>query len=215
MPNVIRGPGISEVIANAYGTQNSRKNYPAENFLLVDKEGNRKFPFKDPETGAIHSELLRSAIARAGQYKYAEVEEKARKLYDTHCAKKDKDLIFKVAKDEFEGIVLGIVASPDEPPDQAGHVLTKEAIQDMCWEYNKNFAVLKYRHGMGLTKEEAVILESYIAPTEFTINGVVVKEGTWLQRVQLVSEELKQQVKSGFIKGLSLGGYIIEAEEIL
>jgi hypothetical protein len=213
MPNVTKDARISDATRSAYGTQNRRGDYPEGHFLLVEG-GNRKFPYKDPQTGAIDCALLRGAITRAAQYNYPEVEKKAQALYKTHCADKDKDFNFKVLKDEMQGIVLGVVASPDEPPDEAGHVLDKEAIEEMCWEYNKNFAVLKYRHTMGLTKDEAVILESYIAPVAFELNGIKIKEGTWLQRVQLISQELKDQVKSGLIKGLSLGGYIIDSEPI-
>ncbi len=212
MPNVMRGIGISETILSAYGTQGRRKDYPDDNFLLVDKDGNRKFPYRDPETGAIHLQLLRSSIKQAIMFHYKDVEDKATDLYAKHCAEKDKELEFKIIKEEFQGIILGIVASPDEPPDQAGHTLTKEAIQEMCWEYNKNFAILKYRHGMGLTKDEAVILESYIAPCALELEGKKVKEGAWLQRIQLLSDELKSQVKSGILKGLSLGGYIIDSK---
>jgi hypothetical protein len=214
MPNVTRNAGIPDSILNSYSTQNNRKSYPAGHFLLIDSEGNRKFPVKDPETGALHCGLIRHAIQRASQFGYAEVKTKAENLYQTHCVSKDKDLSFKVMKEDLQGIVLGIVASPDEPPDQDGHVLTKEAIEEMCWEYNKNFAILKYRHSMGLTKEEAVTLESYIAPCNLMINGHEIKEGAWLMRVQLIDPKLKEQVKDGVIKGLSLGGYIIDSEEI-
>jgi hypothetical protein len=215
MPNMTKE--MPKHYAEAYGTQTRRKTRPENYFLLVD-EGNRKFPYRDPSTGEISCELLRTAITRAAQYGYKEVEEKAKSLYDIHFKEKQKELRFVVAKD-FQGIVLGIVAEPDAKPDVDGHTISKEAVQSTCWEYNKNFQTIAYRHSQRFTKDEAQLLESYIAPVDFEIEKPdgskgIIKEGTWLMRWEIYSPELKEQVKSGFIKGFSLGGFIEALEPI-
>ncbi len=215
MPNITKEMPSS--FREAYGTQSRRASKPENYFLLVEN-GSKKFPYRDPQTGEISQELLRTAIMRAGQYGYDAIKEKAQSLYDTHCSENRKELRFVVAK-EFEGIVLGIVASPDEEPDSDGHTISKEAIQDACWEYNKNFQTIAYRHANRFIKDEAQLLESYIAPVDFSIvkadgSTQTIKEGTWLMRWQIHSAALKEQVKSGFIKGFSLGGYIDEVEPL-
>jgi len=68
--------------------QSVRDELPADYFLLPSE---RKFPYKEwkgPNKGAINCNGLRAAISRAAQHGYAEVERKARELYERHCAVK-------------------------------------------------------------------------------------------------------------------------------
>lgn len=60
-----------------------RKKVPASHFLLPKE---RKFPYKNKD-GSINCRLLKAAISRAAQHGYPEVEKKARRLYQRHCAK--------------------------------------------------------------------------------------------------------------------------------
>jgi len=68
--------------------QSIRDELPADYFLLPSE---RKFPYREwkgPNKGAINCNGLRAAITRAAQHGYAEVERKARELYERHCAVK-------------------------------------------------------------------------------------------------------------------------------
>jgi len=60
-----------------------RKKVPASHFLLPKE---RKFPYRNKD-GSINCRLLKAAISRAAQHGYSEVEKKARRLYQRHCAK--------------------------------------------------------------------------------------------------------------------------------
>ena len=203
MPNVIKTRTIPEYIREAYLTQKRRREYPRSYFLYIDEQGNRKFPVRDPKTGAYHCGLIRAALTRAGQYKYAQVEQKARELYQRYCAKK-KEFVAKEVKGEM---VLGVVLAPGEK-DADGDVFTKEEIEKACWDYNTNFFNVAYRHGVMLTKEEAELLESYIAPVDMEINGEKVPAGTWLQRWRVKDEGLRKKIADGEIVGFSIGGWI-------
>jgi hypothetical protein len=198
---------ISDTTRKAYATQKLRQKYDKSYFLLVDSNGDRKFPIKNPETGELDAALLRAAITRAAQYGYNDVEKKAQKLYEENfSAKKDLNLEI-LEKDSIKGEeVFGIVLMPDTP-DAEGDTFTKEAIREACFEFNKDFLNQTYRHQQFLNKEKAAIVESYIAPVEFTLDGKVVKEGTWLMRSRIFDENLKKDVKNGVIKGFSVGGY--------
>ena len=50
------------------------------------------------------------------------------------------------------------------------------------------------------------ILESYLAPTNFDMNGSKIKKGTWLLAVRIVSNDLWRKVNQGELRGFSIGG---------
>jgi len=50
------------------------------------------------------------------------------------------------------------------------------------------------------------VLESYLAPTDFSVGELAVKKGTWLLAVRVLSDELWERVKSGDLTGFSIGG---------
>ena len=212
MPNVIRTKTIPERIRHAYLTQKRRKAYSMDYFLYIDDVGDRKFPYRDPDTGGIHCGLLKAAITRAAQYGYSWVEERAILLYKKYCKvkKEHKDYDIKICK-EFEGIVLGIVAMPGIV-DKQGDEITKEAIEKACWEYNTEYGAVFYRHGMPLTSKEVELLESYVAPTDMKIGEHDVPAGTWLVRVKINDDKIKKEVLDGNIQGFSMGGIVIDGE---
>jgi hypothetical protein len=57
-----------------------------------------------------------------------------------------------------------------------------------------------------------MIVESYLAPTDLTINGQVVKQGAWLLGVRW-SEPMWAKIKAGERTGLSMFGYATRVEE--
>jgi len=208
MPNVIRSSTIPESIYNAYNTQAKRREHPASYFLLVDSNGNRKFPYRDPSSGAIHCGLLRAAMSRAGQYKYQDVEEKARNIYEKSCKSKEKEFAVKMLETKGEE-VFGIVYAPDEK-DADGDEMDASVIQSACYEYNTFFRNTMYRHKLPLNSDQVVLLESYIAPIDMKVNEVDIKAGSWLQRWQIKDPKLQEQIRNGDIVGFSLGGFVIE-----
>lgn len=208
MPNVIRTSTIPSNIYDAYNTQAKRKAFPDSYFLLVDAAGNKKFPYRSPKDGAIHCGLLSAAMSRAGQYKYTEVETKARALYTEHCASKEKELGFKLCEVNGEEI-FGVVYAPDEK-DADGDEMSSEVLTAACYEYNTFFRSTLYRHKIALSTDQVILLESYIAPTDMKVNELDIKKGSWVQRWQIKDSDLKEQIKNGHIVGFSLGGFVLE-----
>ena len=223
MPNVIKGK-VSKSIREAYLTQRRRRAYPYDYFLLVEDDGTRKFPYREPESGKLHCGLLRAAITRAAQYGYGWVEDVARSKYKKYCkTKKEFDdepgkefkeehqlrIIKEGSSDDFKGFVTGIVAEPDTE-DAHGDVLTKDAIREAAYKYLENFQNIKYRHGRVLTKDQVALVESYVAPVDMAFGEEVVKEGSWLQTLHVKDEKLRKEIQEEKITGFSLGGWVEE-----
>jgi hypothetical protein len=209
VPNVSKDKLIPDYITEAYLTQKRRREYPASYFLQVTPEGERKFPVKDPKTGNYHYGLVRAAITRAAQYHYPEIEKKAKAIFDRYFKKK-KDISLSVLEKDVEGKeVFGIVLVPDQE-DGDGDSYTKEAVREACYEFNKDFMNQSYRHNHMLTKNQVSIIESYVAPCEMKFGERVVKDGTWLMRSAVNDVALREEVKTGKLKGFSIGGFGVE-----
>ena len=94
--------------------QSVRDELPADYFLLPSE---RKFPYREwqgANKGAISCNALRAAITRAAQHGYAEVERKARELYNRHCKKKEACKCCK--GDGMEEEVKKMEEAPKEEP---------------------------------------------------------------------------------------------------
>lgn len=105
--------------------------------------------------------------------------------------------------DEERQIVLGIVLEPLSV-DAQEDIMIPRHIEDTAHDFLANHRVVGFRH-----KEEAdaVVVESYIAPVDFELNGDTVKKGSWLLGVYIKDKDLWQSVKDGEINGFSIGGF--------
>jgi len=144
----------------------------------------------------------------------------------THCARhggsfemakekeKAKDVGFLKADDEKQ-IVYGIVFEPEFvfDPDQnfeEPQTISKEDIEDAAHDY-----LINLRKGAGQSHQKLShrvpvdqhtdIVESYVAPVDFKVNGMLVKEGTWIIGMKIYDKDLWQQTKES-ITGFSAGG---------
>jgi len=52
---------------------------------------------------------------------------------------------------------------------------------------------------------KADVVESYIAPQDFTINDQTVKKGSWVMSVKVHCPDLWEQIKAGEVTGFSIG----------
>jgi len=212
MPNVVKGK-ISDRIRKAYLTQKRRRDYPKSYFLLPEE---RKFPYRDPDSGAIHCGLVRAAITRAAQYGYRSIEEKARNIYTKYCKETVKKDFEPILKDAEGKEVFGAVLVPGKE-DMDGHTFTEEEIRKMCYEFNIAFQQLGYRHLFLLNEGEAQILESYLLPVDAEISlpdgeTKSYPKGTWMLRARVVDPDLARRIASGEVVGWSIGGVMFKEE---
>lgn len=106
--------------------------------------------------------------------------------------------------DGDERIAYGIVLEP-ETCDSQKEIYSAEEIRSAAHEYMEHF-----RHA-GLMHQTRIdgrvrILESFIAPADFEIEGVRVKRGTWLMAMRIVDDKLWEAVKEKRLTGFSIGG---------
>ncbi len=115
-----------------------------------------------------------------------------------------KDLtVFK--KDREKQIVYGILFEPDYV-DAQGDFVSKEDIEEAAHNYLLTSRTIKFSHQEDISDQVSVV-ESYIAPVDFEMNGMSIKEGTWIVALKIWSEELWNATENQIV-GLSPGGYL-------
>ena len=99
-------------------------------------------------------------------------------------------------------IVYGVVSEPDTI-DLQGDRLSKEEIVKACHKFMLTSQRIGKEHE-GPAKAD--IIESYIAPMDFTCGGQTVRKGSWVMAVKIHDPELWSAVKNGDITGFSIAG---------
>lgn len=105
---------------------------------------------------------------------------------------------------EEEHYILGVVLEP-EVLDSQGDIYSADEIRKSAHMFMQNFANIGLQHN-GHINDKAKILESYIAPTDFSLNEQTIRKGTWLLGARILDDELWQSIKKGEITGWSIGG---------
>lgn len=113
----------------------------------------------------------------------------------------------KVAKAGTAGderYVLGIVLEPDIV-DAQKDTYSADEIRQAEHKFMDEYRNMGLMH-KDLVNEQVRILESYLAPVDFDLNGVSIKKGTWLMAVRVLDDTLWDAVKKGKLTGYSIGG---------
>lgn len=98
--------------------------------------------------------------------------------------------------------VLYVAMCPDEV-DLHGDVTTADEVRKACHNFNMHCMKANLFHLV--ETDTFTINESYIAPTDFILGEKIVKAGTWLVNLQVLSDDVWALVKSGNINGVSIG----------
>lgn len=127
----------------------------------------------------------------------------------TKTEKRSLRILTQKADDEAkpERYVLGIVLEP-ETVDAQQDIYSDAEIRQTAHKFMEDFRVIGLMH-KGAVNDKVKILESYLAPADFEVDGVPVKKGTWLMGVRVLDDELWESVKSGELSGFSIGGSAI------
>jgi len=110
--------------------------------------------------------------------------------------------VFK--KDREKQIVYGVVFEPDYV-DAHNEFVSKEDIEEAAHQYLISSKTIKLSHTDDISEAVSVV-ESYLAPVDFELNDMFIKEGTWIVALKIWDAELWQET-DGNIVGLSAGGY--------
>jgi hypothetical protein len=106
-----------------------------------------------------------------------------------------------------ERFVYGIVLEP-ETVDAQQDIYSADEIRNAAHAFMEKFRTMGFMH-KGAINDKVKILESFIAPVDFEVDGAPVKKGTWVMAVKVVDDELWTAVKGGDITGFSIGGSAI------
>ncbi|OWV38882.1 phage portal protein [Bacillus spizizenii] len=101
-----------------------------------------------------------------------------------------------------EKLVYGIVYEPDTV-DAHGDFMTATEIEKAAHGFLKDARQIDKQHDFQGGVGEVV--ESYVAPADFEMNGETIKKGSWVL-VTKASEEVWEQIKKGEITGYSMAG---------
>ena len=112
--------------------------------------------------------------------------------------------VFAKADDKDEHIVYGIVYEPDTV-DAQGDKASAEEIQKAAYHFMENNPTFKVMHKGKAVKVK--VLESYIAPTDFSIEKRTVKKGSWVLVTRINDKKLWKDIKEGKFTGYSMAGY--------
>jgi len=102
-------------------------------------------------------------------------------------------------------IVWGIVYEPNKV-DSQGDFATADEIEKACHGFLRDYNQIGLMHEDTLSKQQAVTVESYIAPMDFVLGNEIVKQGSWVMAVHIQHNDIWQKVKTGEIAAFSMGG---------
>jgi hypothetical protein len=119
--------------------------------------------------------------------------------------------VTKLLKTAEERFVLGIVLVPEER-DSQGDIYSHDEVRKAAHEYMEKAGHLGKQHSEIVTGK-LKILETFVAPAEFTQDEVTIAKGTWLMGIRVVDDELWSDVKKGAFTGFSIGGAAHRAPE--
>lgn len=108
-----------------------------------------------------------------------------------------------------ERIVMGIVYEPDTE-DSQGDWATEEEIRKAAYTFMESEQAFKINHDADAAIH---ILESYIAPVDFTVGEEQVKKGSWLLGSRVVDEDVWEKIETGVYSGYSMAGDALRIEE--
>jgi uracil-DNA glycosylase family 4 len=108
-----------------------------------------------------------------------------------------------IKADDEQQIATGIVLEPNTI-DAHGDEISADEIEKAAHFFMKNSRTIGDSHKK---KAPADLIESYIAPDDFTLNGQKIKKGTWMISVKILDDKLWKLVKAGFYTGFSVGGF--------
>lgn len=124
--------------------------------------------------------------------------------------------ILKADSSQDERYVLGIVLEPNNgkdgaplDPDAQKDIYDALEIQATAHAFMSDFQQIGLMHERLISKGVR-ILESYIAPVDFEIEGRYgrqqVRKGSWLLALRILSDAVWSDIKDGTLTGFSIGG---------
>jgi len=103
-----------------------------------------------------------------------------------------------------EHIVCGVVYEPDVE-DAQGDKANEVEICKAAYQFMEEVQAFRVMHKG--KKVKVKVLESYIAPVDFTVAKQSIKKGSWILTVRVLDKKIWKAVKDGELTGFSMAGY--------
>ena len=98
---------------------------------------------------------------------------------------------------------MGVVLEPDTM-DAQGDIIDKETIEVAAHKFLVDARTVGNRH---VEKASADVVESFIAPFDFTFEGETVLKGSWIISVKVNDPILWKEIKENDLNAFSIGGF--------
>ncbi len=99
-------------------------------------------------------------------------------------------------------IVYGVLLVPDEP-DLEGDQFSIDIIKSACEKYSNKLQVDEQHR---FANPELEVVDSFIAPDGYTIEGNAVKPGSWVVGIRTEDQDVIDKIRRGDYRGLSIEG---------
>ena len=101
--------------------------------------------------------------------------------------------------------------------DAHDHIYNEDVVKDACYDFNefcKNASVLE--HYVEASPEDVAVVESFIAPTDYEVNGQDVLKGDWVMTTRINNDVIWEECLKGTFKAYSVGcsGSLVDMEDI-
>lgn len=107
-----------------------------------------------------------------------------------------------IVKRAAQQIIYCVALEPDSV-DLQNDVVSAEDIETAAHRYLRESRVVGNMH---IAKAEAEVVESYIAPVDFDLDGQKVLKGSWVMAVKVHDAALWAAIEAGEYTGISIGG---------
>jgi len=127
---------------------------------------------------------------------------------DASAEKGEEDIEFTaeiVAKADDRHLAYAVVYTPGVVDTQQDFILSTQ-VEAMAHRWLLKSRRYDFQHKSELPSDAAVPVESYIAPTDFTLGSKLVKQGSWVVVSYIPDDELWSLVKNGTINAYSIRG---------
>lgn len=116
-----------------------------------------------------------------------------------------KSLMTAICKiDEAKRVVFGAVLIPDVV-DSQGDTIDADTIRNAALGFMEQFRRVGIMHTFDASSLVQIV-ESWIAPSDFELDGHAVTKGTWLMSHRINDDSIWSLILDGSITGFSIGG---------
>lgn len=113
--------------------------------------------------------------------------------------------ICKAAENPDFTYVLSPVLVPDSV-DRQGDLISAAEIELAAHDFVESSQQAGLMHREMVSREQVVLVESYVARTPMTIGKTKITKGTWMAAWRVYNPELRALIKQGRLRGVSIGG---------